>query len=71
MTLRRVFTDTDHLKRSLRGAVAIVDDSEGNLKAIDGLTLEQDNSYQGNKLHTIFKDGKYIMKYPYQMYVIC
>lgn len=51
-------TDTDHLKRSLKGAVAVVDDSEGNLKVIDGLTLEQANSYQGNKLHTIFKDGE-------------
>lgn len=51
-------TDTKHLKRSLKGAVAVVE-RNGKYEAIDNLTLEEAEQVEGNQLQTIFNDGKF------------
>ena len=51
-------TDTANLKKSLTGKVVVVRDAENGLKVIDHLNDEQEETFEGNLLQTIFKDGK-------------
>lgn len=53
-------------KKSQKGAVAVFellngDDTQGPIKFIDGLTLEEANNYPGNMLVEIFRDGKLLV----------
>jgi nicotinamide phosphoribosyltransferase len=48
-------TDKDKIKKSLTGRVCVVD--QDGLKAIDGLTIEQQNNVKDDLLLTIFEDG--------------
>ena len=51
-------TDTDNLKKSLTGKVAVIVGEDGEIKVVDHLTEEQEKNYPNNLLRTIFKDGK-------------
>jgi nicotinamide phosphoribosyltransferase len=53
-------TDTDKLKKSLTGRVAVVRNKKGDLVAIDNLTIEESNSKSDNVLTDVFIDGKII-----------
>ena len=53
-------TDTDKLKKSLTGRVAVIKNEKGNLVAIDNLNIEESNNKLNNLLTEVFVNGKMI-----------
>lgn len=47
----------DGTKKSHKGRVVVLEDKEGNLVGIDGLTVEEQNSYDNDKLTEVYCNG--------------